>query len=88
MAVYEKVRCIHCGNNDVRKFGKSSGKQKYQCHKGCGKFFLMDYTYNARKPEIKAKILEMALNGSGVRDTSRVLKVSQTTVISTIKKSV
>lgn len=28
----------------------------------------------------------MALNGSGIRDTARVLGVSQTTVIETLKK--
>ncbi|MBK1720390.1 hypothetical protein CKO27_22650 [Thiocystis violacea] len=33
------------------------------------------------------KIIDMALNGSGIRDTARVLKVSQTTVIKEIKKS-
>ncbi|WP_199316784.1 IS1-like element transposase [Chroococcidiopsis sp [FACHB-1243]] len=28
----------------------------------------------------------MAINGSGIRDTARVLKISQTTVIETLKK--
>jgi transposase-like protein len=28
----------------------------------------------------------MALNGSGIRDTARVLKISATTVIETLKK--
>ena len=36
--------------------------------------------------EVKDKIIEMALNESGIRDTSRVLKVSQNTVISELKK--
>jgi insertion element IS1 protein InsB len=29
----------------------------------------------------------MAMNGSGIRDTARVLKISPTTVIKTLKKS-
>jgi len=31
-------------------------------------------------------MVEMALNGSGIRDTARVLGVSPTTVITTLKK--
>jgi len=30
---------------------------------------------------------DMALNGSGIRDTARVLGVSPTTVLTTLKKS-
>ena len=48
----------------------------------------MKYSYNARKPEIKTKIFEMAMNGRGVRDTARVLKISPSTVIAQLKKSV
>jgi hypothetical protein len=29
----------------------------------------------------------MAINGSGIRDTARVLKINKNTVISTLKKS-
>ena len=36
--------------------------------------------------DIKEKIVDMALNGSGIRNTSRVLQVSKNTVIDTIKK--
>jgi transposase-like protein len=31
-------------------------------------------------------MVEMALNGSGIRDTARVLGVSPTTVMTTLKK--
>jgi transposase-like protein len=37
-------------------------------------------------PEIKEQIVDMALNGSGIRDTARVLKISPTTVINELKK--
>jgi insertion element IS1 protein InsB len=36
---------------------------------------------------VKQQICDMAMNGSGIRDTARVLGVSQTTVIDTLKKS-
>ncbi len=32
-------------------------------------------------PEVKQQICDMAINGSGIRDTARVLKISPTTVI-------
>ena len=43
--------------------------------------------YNAHKPGTKEKIVDMAMNGSGVRDTGRVLKISISTVMSTLKNS-
>ena len=87
MSVYEKVNCPHCGCDDVRKFGKLGNKQRYQCNKGCGKTFRTEYSYKAYNPGVKDKIVDMAVNGSGIRDTARVLKVSATTVMSTIKKA-
>lgn len=38
-------------------------------------------------PGVKEKNTEMAFNGSGIRDTARVLKVSINTVIRTLKNS-
>ena len=37
-------------------------------------------------PEIRRQVVDMALNGSGVRDTARVLRISPTTVIAMLKK--
>jgi len=37
-------------------------------------------------PEVKQQIVEMAVNGSGIRDTARVLKINPTTVIEELKK--
>ena len=84
-----KVKCPVCGSENVSKNGTSKvGKQQYICNnKYCSKSsFILDYTYNACKPEIKNKIIPMTLNGSGIRDISRVLKISTTTVINCIKK--
>jgi transposase-like protein len=35
---------------------------------------------------VKKQVTEMALNGSGVRDTARVLGISKDTVLSELKK--
>lgn len=40
-----------------------------------------------RKWELKQKIVDMALNGSGVRDTTWVLHISPATVIRELKKN-
>jgi insertion element IS1 protein InsB len=45
------------------------------------------YSYQGRLPEVKTQIIEMALNGSGIRDTARVLKISPSTVIAELKKA-
>jgi transposase-like protein len=35
---------------------------------------------------VKQQIADMATNGSGIRDTARVLRISSTTVIEHLKK--
>ena len=48
--------------------------------------FILDYTNNGYKPEVKRKISEMAANVGRIRDTARVLKISTSIVISELKK--
>jgi transposase-like protein len=48
--------------------------------------FQLDYKYHACEPGVKFRILEMAINGSRVRDISRVLHISTDVIIDTLKK--
>ena len=81
------VSCRYCGNQDkVRRKGVSTnGHQRYKCE-ACSRSFQLDYAHRAHQPGIKEQVIEMALNGSGVRDTARVLKINMNTVMSTLKK--
>ena len=88
--VLEPVECPCCHNTDVVKHGYSAeGKQRYQCRNtDCPRStFIRDYAYRGYLPEVKEQIVDMAMNGSGIRDTARVLKISPTTVIETLKKT-
>ena len=79
----------HCGSDQVVKRGKTrNAKQRYLCQQpACpAQTFIVDYAYQGYVPEVKKRIIEMALNGSGIRDTARVLEISPTTVISELKK--
>lgn len=83
------VRCPYCQSDQVIKGGQTeTGKQRYRCQQpDCSRrSFVLEPAYNGRLPEIKAQIVDMALNGSGIRDTARVLKISPTTVINELKK--
>lgn len=87
--VLEPVLCPTCGSNDVVKHGESGeGRQRYKCRNPeCSRCtFLQAYAYRGYLPEVKQQIADMAVNGSGIRDTARVLKISRTTVIETLKK--
>jgi transposase-like protein len=84
------VKCPGCQGINVVKSGLTGeGKQRYRCHNdACNKkTFILNYSYKGRLPEVKQKIVEMALNGSGVRDTVRVLGVGINTVIRELKKN-
>jgi len=82
------VKCRYCtGTEQVIRAGYSISKQqRYYCG-SCNKYFQLDYINNGSKPGVKEQIVAMAMNGSGVRDTVRVLKVGINTVIRTLKKS-
>ena len=84
-----KVKCPYCGSEEVTLYGKSrSGKQRYLGRNpACRhKTFQLEYQNNACRPGTKEKIVEMAMNGGGTRDTGRVLKISPNTVTAVLKK--
>ena len=51
------------------------------------RIFLLPYHDRGRVPEIRRQVIDMAINGSGIHDTARVLRISPTTVIAVLKKS-
>ena len=83
-------RCPACQSTDVIQHGiTTQGKQRYRCkNPNCAsQTFLVAYSHQGRVPEVKRQILEMTVNGSGIRDIARVLHISPTTVIDELKKS-
>jgi insertion element IS1 protein InsB len=83
-----EVACPFCGSTDIVERGRSSkGKQRYGCrNEACDhSTFILDYSYLGCLPDIKDRILDMALNASGIRDTARVLDISTGTVLSVLR---
>jgi len=90
MTCYQEIVCPECGSSQITKSGRTEqGTQRYRCHiEGCSiKTFLLDYRYKAYVPGVKRQVVEMAINGIGIRDTGRVLGINKNTVISTLKKA-
>ena len=44
---------------------KLTGKQQYRC-RDCQKYFQLDYDNHGCEPDIKEKIINMAMNASGI----------------------
>ena len=87
--VVEPIPCPVCHSINVVKHGKTvADKQRYKCcNPECQRHtFILDYSYGGYLPEVKQQISDMALNGSGIQDTARVLKISPNTVIEALKK--
>ncbi len=85
------VRCPCCHSEDIMRGSTTkTGTQRYKClNTTCPHYsFQLDLIYKGRCPEIKEHIVDMALKGSGIRDTARVLKISPTTVLNELKKRV
>ncbi len=89
MACYQKIHCPTCDGTAIIKSGKSStGTQRYLCQDTeCDtQTFMLDYHYKACEPGMTEKIVEMAINSSGIRETAGVLNINKNTVINTLKK--
>ena len=79
--------CEHSRNlifNDCEQEAPSVFKQSRFCFQAAT--FMLEYRYKAYEPGVKEKIVDMAINGGGIRDTSRVLGINKKTVINTLKK--
>ena len=83
-----QVKCRFCNQTDfVRKHGIGNGGfPRFRCL-SCKRTFQLEYHYQACKPGVKEKIIDMAMNSSGVRETGRVLNIAYNTVLNTLKNS-
>lgn len=65
------VDCRYCQSASIYKHGYArSGEPRYRC-RDCQRSFQLYYHNVGNRDGIPEKIVEMAINGSGVRDTSR-----------------
>jgi len=83
---YETITCPVCSSLNIKKNGiNKQTKQRYRCN-DCGRQFILKYLYRAYLKYIRELVVPMCLNGSGIRDTARVLRVSATTVMKLIRE--
>jgi transposase-like protein len=83
ISFYQDVHCPYCERPKTIKLscplgaGKNAaGTRRYLCqNKAC-------------ESGMVEKIVEMAINGSGIRDTTRILNINKNTVIKTLKKQI
>lgn len=80
------ILCKYCDSSEVVRYGIQSGHSRFRC-KQCGRIFKTEYIYRAYESGVEDRIVDMALNGSGVRDTARVLGIGKNTVMAKLKKS-
>lgn len=87
MATVE-VKCPFCEQTDpVKKHGLgSTGHQRFRCQTCC-RSFQLEYEYRACQQGMKEKIVDLAMNNAGIRDTARALHISINAVVRTLKNS-
>ena len=88
---WSQSRCsVHTvtAQRSSRRASKPTGPNAIGVNEHCARrIFLLQYQDRGRIPEIRRQVVAMAINGSGIRDTARVLRISPTTVIAVLKKS-
>lgn len=76
--------CSYCYSGNIIKNGTTkTKKQQYLC-KDCKKRFLDYYTYQAYLKNINSQIVSLTKEGLGIKSTSRILKISPTTLLKRI----
>lgn len=87
---YLQMRGPACQGTDVMKHGITAQRKPRSRGKNpswSSPTFLVEYSHWGRVPAVKQQVLEMPLNGRGIRDIARVRHISPTTVIEAFKKS-
>ncbi len=87
--ISQVLQCPYCQGIDIVKNGKTpQRKQRFLCEESLcdGRTFILEYAHPGQSRQVKKQIIDMAMNGSGIRDTARVLHVSTSTVIKEFKK--
>lgn len=70
------VHCPRCDSALVYRHGQNpKGQERFRCRE-CQCVFQLTYTYQARKPGVKEKIVDMAFNGAGFARWQEHLLVS------------
>ena len=63
------------------RLGKESNASQCRSVTCEGRTFILEHSYPGRSRQVKQQIIDMAMNGSRIRDTARVLHISPSTVI-------
>ncbi len=77
------VGCPFCNSDKVSKNGHNkTGKQVYNCNNpDCTHHnFAEEYTYKAYEPEVRRKVLKVAVDCTGTRTAGRIPGISKDTV--------
>ena len=85
--VYEAVVCPHGHQPEaVYRHGRTAdGRQGDRCT-ACRRRFHLQYPHSGRQPGTADRVEELALNGSGIRDTARGLGIRPQTGMARLKK--
>ncbi|MGI4733918.1 MAG: IS1-like element transposase [Janthinobacterium lividum] len=85
--VLAAVQCLACQQPEaIYRHGKTrDGRQRYQCVT-CQRTSQFPYQQQVYEPGTRARILDIALNGSGIRDTARAMDIGPQKVMGKLKK--
>ena len=83
----KEITCPRCSARSIQKNGITANhKQRYRC-KRCRRQFIIQYSYQGRDPEVRRLIIPLSLNGCGIRDIARVLRISPNTVLKSLREA-
>jgi insertion element IS1 protein InsB len=83
----QEITCPRCSARSIQKNGTTAqGKQRFRC-KRCRRQFILHYSYQGRDPSVRRLIVPLSMNGCGIRDIARLLRVSCNTVLRSLREA-
>ncbi len=84
---YEAITRPDRSSLNIVRNGKTARRKQRDLCKGGLRQFIRDYTYLGCVGAVRALVVPLTINGSGVRDISRVLLLSLNTVFETLPRA-
>ncbi|WP_449404227.1 transposase-like zinc-binding domain-containing protein [Flavobacterium salilacus] len=75
-----EINCRFCESKCIKNGFQYNGRQRYKCSI-CNRKQQNSYLYNACKPIVNNQIILFIKEGLRIRSTSRILKISTTTLL-------
>src|SRR5262245_20283470 len=84
---YEAIICPRRSSVSIFKTGNTAQRKQRYLRKDCRRQFIRDYANLRGVKALRDLVVPLTINGAGIRDVERVLFLSTTTILKTLREA-